>query len=105
MAQKKGYEILAFRDKHGELYKLDCGGCYTNRFNGCLVNYPIDIMLDYTDDFLEIYSVRRLSDNMVFKLSNYPLFGGEISRIEFEQETNCILVFLQGTIRPMIIEK
>lgn len=105
MPHNKGYKILSFRDKHGEMYKVECGGGYTNKFNGCLVTYSLDIMLDYIDDFLHIYSVKRLEDGLVFKISNYPIFGNEISKITLDTKTDNILVFITGTIRPLIIEK
>lgn len=107
MAKQKGYKILTFRDKNGEFYKVDCGGSYTNYFRGSLMHYTLDEMLLYTDGFLGIYSVKRLSDEKIFELYNSPHQMGKVTQIDIDLTSFTISVFIKYPTQTyrVVIEK
>ena len=107
MPSKKGYQILSFRDKNGELYKVNSLGEYCVYHNKSLLSFSIDEMFDYIDEFIDIFSVKRMSDEVIFELNKIPHYLGKVSHIDIELVTFqiCIIIDYPAKTCCVFIEK
>ena len=107
MPHNKGYKILSFRDKHGDVYKLDMGGQFTTHHEDAFMSFSLEEMLMYTDSFIEIHSVQRLGDSKIFQLNTIPHYLGKVTHIEIELVTYqiCILIQYPATTCCVFIDK
>ena len=107
MPKEKGYKILSFRDKQGDIYKLDMGGNYTTHHEDNLLSFSLEELLMYIDSFIEIHSVQRLGDSKIFQLNTIPHYLGKVTHIEIELVTFqiCILIQYSATTCCVFIDK
>ena len=107
MPKEKGYKILSFRDKQGDVYKLDNGGQYTTNHEDAFMSFSLEEMLMYIDSFIEIHSVQRLGDGQIFQLNNVPHYLGKVTHIDIDLPTYqiCVLIQFPATAFCVFIEK
>ena len=107
MPHNKGYKILSFRDKHGDVYKLDMGGQFTTHHEDAFMSFSLEEMLMYTDSFIEIHSVQRLGDSKIFQLNTIPHYLGKVTQIEIDLPTLriCIAIEFHASAFCVFIEK
>ena len=96
MPSKKGYQILSFRDKNGELYKVNSLGEYCVYHNKSLLSFSIDEMFDYVDYFLEIHSVKRMADGVIFELNKIPHYIGKVTHIDINLSNHLICILIES---------